>query len=252
MVRAFSRIDSRNKRHAGALGRTIHLRIEELEGRYMLFASPADPPVIQSATPLSAVQTLGMNALPATDVLGTAMTFNNAVPWMASQGSMSTLSQSLGGVTIADRGVGRRSTRQFERLFAQQPWITAGNRLLRSSSSHQSWKIWAYRTSLKTRWNPSRKQRPGIHTTLATPPSFRSRRPTDQNGAPVCAGSLSISLGRRVCRAGVVPAQNVARREFLAHVPCTFSRRIGDISGAQGLRGLSMAVQQLAVHDCRF
>jgi hypothetical protein len=106
MVRAFSRIDSRNKRHAGALGRTIHLRIEELEGRYMLFASPADPPVIQSATPLSAVQTLGMNALPATDVLGTAMTFNNAVPWMASQGSMSTLSQSLGGVTMRTEALG--------------------------------------------------------------------------------------------------------------------------------------------------
>jgi hypothetical protein len=98
MVRAPKSLESRKR--LGAEKRRRVLRVEELERRYLLFASPADPPAFPSATPLTAVQLLGQNALPATDVLGAAMTFNNAVPWTASQGSVSTLSQSLGGVVM--------------------------------------------------------------------------------------------------------------------------------------------------------
>ena len=66
-------VDLRDKGRKSIIRHKVELRIEELERRYLLFASPADPPnIIPSATLLTAVQTLGQNALPATDVIGTA------------------------------------------------------------------------------------------------------------------------------------------------------------------------------------
>lgn len=107
MIRTSHRLISRDKRRTSIIQHKVELRIEELERRYLLFASPADPPnIIPSATPLTAVQVLGQNALPATDVLGTGMTFNNAIPWVTSQGGMSTLSQSLGGVSMRTEALG--------------------------------------------------------------------------------------------------------------------------------------------------
>lgn len=107
MLRVPRRLGSKHRK--SIIKHKIELHIEELERRYLLFASPADPPTIiptASATPLTVVQTLGQNALPATDTVGSAMNFGNAIPWMASQGSVSTLSQSLGGVAMRTEALG--------------------------------------------------------------------------------------------------------------------------------------------------
>jgi hypothetical protein len=92
------------KKHCRSFGYRS-LRVEILESRQMLDATPTGlaQPVFISATPLSAVQTLGMNALPATEVPSASpsqASMSSAIPWMPAQGGIATLSQAQGGILV--------------------------------------------------------------------------------------------------------------------------------------------------------